>query len=745
LQLNNGDGSFCETAFLSGIAATDWSWGALMFDFDNDGYKDIFISNGVYRDISDMDFSDFLANKQSVEKLVTEKGRFDFRDFLPYIPSTKLANYGYVNQHNLTFVNKADELGLGEPSFSNGVAYADLDNDGDMDLVVNNINAPCFIYQNQSQKKTTNHFLKISFKGDPLNPFGTGAWLTLYSNNEKQVLQNIPVRSFQSCVDNKLIFGLGKSTKVDSLEVIWPNLSKQVLYNIQVDKEIVLKQAEANKKFVPSVAPALLFKENTTNLITGDITHKENKFNDFDAEILLPYMLSTQGPKLASADVNKDGLSDIFIGGAVGEPSKLLIQTLSGFKVTVQPAFEADKEMEDAGAAFFDVDKDGDEDLLVASGGYQYDQGSSLVTARLYMNDGKGNYTKAKMPDIATNASCVRVSDFDKDGFPDVFIAGRAVAGKYGLSGRSYLLHNEKGVLVDKTPAALKEPGMVTDAVWNDINNDTYPDLILVGDWMPVTYFINNKGAIDSKSTINNSAGLWNCIVASDIDKDGDTDFVLGNWGHNSQFKPSPEKPMEMFVNDFDGNGSQEAVITYYWPDNKNHLYNSKPDITSQLPYLKKKFLRFKDYAGKSMKDIFGEELINKSSKHTIQTLSSSVLLNEGSAAGQTSFKLLPLPEMAQAAPIFAIVTDDFDKDGNIDIFTGGNFWDVKPDIGRLDANAACFLKSNGKAAFTFVWPTKSGLEIKGQVRDILQVTVKNKKTLVLARNNDKLMFLQTP
>jgi enediyne biosynthesis protein E4 len=740
LQLNNGDGTFCETAFLSGIAATDWSWGALTFDFDNDGYKDIYISNGVYRDISDMDFSDFLANKQNVNKVVTEKGRFDFRDFLPYIPSTPLANYGYVNQRNMTFVNKANELGFGEPSFSNGVAYADLDNDGDMDLVVNNMNSPSFIYKNETNKNTGNHFLKINLKGEGKNLFGTGAWVNLYTNNQKQVLQNVPVRSFQSCVDNRLNFGLGKATTVDSLEVIWPNLSRQVLYNVKADKEIILNEKDADKKFIPAILTQQIFTDKTAGLLTNEVKHEENQFTDFDNEQLIPYMLSTQGPRLASADVNSDGLTDIFIGGSIGNPGKILLQTANGFKNSIQIIFEINKEMEDAGAAFFDIDKDGDQDLIVSSGGYQYDQGSSLLSTRLYINDGKGNFSKGLLPEISTNASCVRIADFDKDGFDDVFIGGRGVAGKYGLPGKSYLLHNKNGVLVDETPAALKEPGMVTDAVWNDINKDGYADLIVVGDWMPVTYFISNKGKIENKNTVANSSGLWNCIVAADVDKDGDSDFLLGNWGYNTQFKATAEKPVEMYVNDFDGNGSSEAVISYYWPDGKSHLYNSKSDITAQLPFLKKKFLLYKDYAGKSVNEIFGNDLISKSSKLSIQTLASSMLINDSKA----NFVLSPLPIMAQTSPVFTIIASDFDTDGNIDIFTGGNFWDIKPDIGRLDANAASFYHGDGKGRFNFVSSAKSGLNIKGQVRDALAFKIKNKSVLLLARNNDAVIFLQT-
>ena len=739
LQLNSGDAMFSEIAWYSGIAATDWSWGALIFDFDNDGNKDIFISNGIARDITDMDFSDFLANKSEIKKAVTKKGRFDFRDFLPYIPSTKLSNYGYVNQKNLTFKNEAYSLGLGQPSFSNGVAYADLDNDGDMDLVVNNLNEPCFIYRNETNKKTTNHFLKIAFDGIKPNSFGVGAKVTIFQKGNKQVLQNFPVRSFESCVDPKLIFGLGGNVTVDSLEVIWPNLAMQTLYNVGGDKEILLHQKDANKKFIFSRQQnSTIFSDKSALYFKTPPVHKENMYVDFDEERLIPYMLSRQGPKLAIGDVNNDGKKDVFFGSAVGDTSKLLIQTATGFVTSLQSVFEKDKDKEDAGAVFFDIDNDKDMDLLVASGGYQYDQGSSLLNVRLYINDGKGNFTLGQMADISTNASCVKAIDYDKDGFTDIFIGGRAIAGNYGKPGRSYLLHNENGKLVDRTPEILKEPGMVTDACWSDINKDSYPDLLLVGDWMPVTFFINNKGKFDKKQTVSNSSGLWNCITKADVDKDGNTDFLLGNWGLNSRFKASPDKPMELFVNDFDNNGTSEAILSYYWPDGKSHLFNSKMDITAQLPILKKKFLLYKDYAGKSINEVFDPEVVNKSMKLQIQTLASSILKIKG---GQ--WTLEPLPEMAQISPVFCIVADDFNKDGNLDIFTGGNFFDIKPDIGRLDANAASVFLGNGNGAFEYVSKFKTGLNIQGQVRDAGIIFHNGKKLLFLARNNDSMICLQ--
>lgn len=739
LQLNNGNGQFSEIGWYAGVSATDWSWGALIFDFDNDGNRDIFISNGIYRDITDMDFSEFLADKSEIKKVVSQKGRFDFRDFLPNINSTRLPNYAYVSQPDMTYKNESEKLGLGEPSFSNGVAYADLDNDGDFDLVVNNINDPCFIYRNEANKTNANHFLKVDLKGKALNPFGVGAWLNLFVKGKKEVLQNFPVRSFQSCVDPKLIFGLGQNTKIDSLEVIWPDLTRQVVYNLQADKEIILEQKNADRKFIPIQEDKKIFSDITARMISAPAVYNENVYVDYNAERLIPYMLSTQGPKLASGDVNNDGLEDFYFGGALNESKRLFNQTPSGFEISKQDIFEMDKDKEDAGSAFFDIDKDGDLDLLVASGGYQYDQGSSLLAARLYMNDGKGKFSGGKMPEVFTNASCVIVADYDKDGYEDVFIGGRAVSSNYGKSGRSYLLHNEKGILNDKTPDLLKEAGMVTDASWTDLNRDGFPELILVGDWMPVTLFANNNGKLEGKKIIENSSGWWNCIQPADVDGDGDLDFVLGNFGLNSRLKASIEKPMELFISDFDNNGTTESLLTYYWPDGKNHLFNSKTDITSQMPALKKKFLLYKDFAGKSIQDVTGEENLRKSEKLQVQTLASSTLINEGNM----QFKLRPLPGMAQFSPIFGIVTNDFDRDGLIDIFAVGNFYDVKPDLGRMDARAVYFLKGNGKGNFEYFPAQNLDLQFKSQFRDVLLIKGKQKNRLVLARNGDALLCLE--
>ena len=741
LQLNNGDGTFKETAFLSGIPATDWSWGALFMDFDNDGWNDIFISNGINRDITDLDFSDFLANKASVDKVVTDKGRFDFRDFLPYIPSKKIPNYAYVNQHDLTFKNEAYELGLGQPSFSNGVAYGDLDNDGDLDMVVNNLNEECFIYRNEANKKSGNHFVEISFDGKAPNNFGIGVMVTVFANGVRQVKQMIPVRSFQSCMDPRLVFGLGKINKVDSIQIVWPDLSKQTLYDVNVDHQLKLHQADATQRYSPTGSPTALFSDETIAKLHGNIEHQENPFVDFDVERLLPHMLSREGPCLATADVNGDGRQDFFMGGAAGEEGKIFLQKSGGdFEQSTQPVLVKDKELEDVAAAFFDVDKDGDPDLLVGSGGYQYDAGSSLLRTRLYLNDGKAHFTEGQsLNDISVNAGCIAISDFDKDGYMDVFVGGRAISGQYGKPARSFLLHNEKGKLIDVTPAMLKEPGMVTDATWTDINKDGYPDLMIVGEWMPVTFFINKKGKLESKIEVPNSSGWWSTIVPVDLDKDGNMDFVLGNWGLNSRFRASKDKPMRLYVNDFDGNGTGESIITYYWPEGKSFVYPSKSDLTSQLPTLRKRFLYYKDFAGKTMDDFFGAEAVRKSRQSQTEELQSCVLW--GNEKGEP--ELRPLPAIAQAAPVYAIIADDFDKDGNTDLLLAGNMYDVKPDVGRLDANDGILLKGDGKKNFQPLSFLKTGIHIKGQVRDAIEIDGgQNGQSIILARNNATLLYL---
>ena len=477
LQLNNGDGTFSEIAAMAGVEATDWSWGALSFDFNNDGWKDLFVSNGISKDLTNQDFLDFFSSEEAIKQV--RGGGFDFKNFLAKMSSTPIPNYGFINQKDLTFKNQTEELGLATPSFSNGAAYGDLDGDGDLDLVVNNENEEAFIYRNMASEKLYAHYLKIQLQGISPNTLGYGSRVTIYTNGGRQILEQMPSRGFESSVEPVLNFGLGNVNQVDSLEIRWPNLKTQKIKNIIADTTITLQQKNATGIFKPAIPTPALFQNITASVISGNIDHKENPFIDFDIEKLIPKMLSTEGPKLAVGDVNGDGLEDFFMGGAFGDTAKLFIQLPNGnFVQRPEPAFMQDKDYESIGAEFFDADGDGDLDLIVASGGNQAPLGSLSSMPRLYINDGKGNFTRAAAgwPTVYLNACCVRTGDYDGDGLPDIFIGARSIPGSYGLIPSSKLLHNlghgKFEDVTNKIAPALNSLGMVTDAQWSDVDGD---------------------------------------------------------------------------------------------------------------------------------------------------------------------------------------------------------------------------------------------------------------------------------
>lgn len=741
LQLNNGDGTFSEIASLAGINATDWSWGALSFDFNNDGWKDIFVSNGISRDLTNQDFLAYFSSQEVMDQI--RHGGFQVKKLLDKMPKTPITSYGFVNQKDLQFKNETLPLGFANPGFSNGAAYGDLDGDGDLDLVVNNENGQAFIYRNMTSERTHSHYLKVSLKGNGMNTFGIGAKVTIYTHGMQQLLEQMPTRGFESSSEPVLNFGLGAYKKVDSLVVTWPNMKMQVLRNIKVNTTLILKESDAQLPYVPgTVKPKPYYNNVTAESFKGDIYHKENDYKDFDEQRLIPKMLSTEGPKLAVADVNGDGLQDFFMGGAAGDTAKLFIQQPNGtFVQSQQHAFIQDKNSEDIGALFFDADHDGDMDLVVVSGGNQEREGSLNLLARFYENDGKGNFTRKfnGWPLVSINASCVRLNSNNGD----LFIGGRSVPGAYGLIPSSKLLRNDgHGNFTDVTATLapdLLKLGMVTDAQWVDIDGTGKNSLVVVGDWMPVTILKYVNGQLKKTGEIANSSGWWNCLTVADINGDGKPDLIAGNNGLNSKIKADTDHPAKLYVSDFDNNGQVECIPVYYKTDGKAYPFNLHDDIIKQLPYLKKKFYRYDSYAGKGIDEIFTSDELEKASVLTVQQTQTCVFYNKGNG----EFLMKPLPMRAQFSPVFSILVTDINNDGIKDLFLGGNFYGVKPEVGRYDANYGVVFLGNKNHGFDYLPTTKSGLFVTGEVRDAAVISTKSSKEIIVARNNDALQLFK--
>jgi enediyne biosynthesis protein E4 len=745
LQLNNQNGTFSEIGLYAGIASTDWSWSALFADVDLDGNKDIFITNGILRRSNDLDYINYVTI-DSIQMSLQYNLNQKHLKIIEKMPKIKVPNYLFRNNGDSTFTNKALDWGLDKISYSHGAAYVDLDNDGDLDLVANNVEDEAFLMENLSRTKieeaeTANHYLKVRLTGKSGNQFGLGTKVIVYAGGNKQLQECQPVRGFQSTVDHRLLFGLGQQSIADSLWIIWPNDSLEVLYRINVNQEINVQQKNATRKFDYSYfhEKQSLLKEATEEL--GIVfKHKENKFVEFTREALLPHMLSTEGPAAAVGDVNNDKLEDLFIGGGKWQTSALYLQKDNGkFIRSTQNIFKQDSIQEEVDAVFFDADSDTDIDLLIVTGGNEFTGKSVHQKPKLYLNDGKGNFSSSSgLPELFITGSCASVSDFDNDQDQDIFIGVRTIPYQYGVEPANYILQNDgKGNFTDVTSAvapALLKFGFIKHSVWADMDSDKDLDLLIAAEWKPITIFLNSGGKLApvADSALQQTTGWWNHLEVADFDKDGDMDFIAGNLGLNSTLKTSKERPVKMYVADFDNNGSMEQILTHYI-QGKEYPYYTRDEMVKQMPVLKKKFLSFTQYASATINDVFDESTLEKAAKFEVNTFESVYVENVGNA----KFKVKRLPADVQFSTVQAAVTDDFNDDGNLDVFLAGNFYPINIQMGRYDASYGTLLAGNGKGNFKSIPPVKSGFSIKGQVRSIRTIEIGGKAYYLAIRNND--------
>ena len=728
LQLNDNNQRFSEIANYAGVAKTDWSWGALMFDMDNDGYKDIYVCNGIYNDLTNQDFMDFFAN-DIIQKMSITGQKDDMQNIIKKMPRTPIPNYAYHNQKNNTFSNQAKNWGLDEPSFSNGAAYADLDNDGDLDLIVNNVNQPAFLYQNNTKKSPENQFIQVNLKGSDNNKFAVGTVVELFCKNEILRQELIPTRGFQSSVEYKMTFGLGNKT-IDSMRVIWPNHKFQTIKNIAANKLMLLDITNAKSVFIPKkVIPKTFFNE-VPNEIAPSI---ENDFIDFDYEGLISRMLSQEGPAVAIGDVNADGADDFFVGASKNQIPKIYLANGNNFKSLSQLSFSANINFENTAAAFLDADNDKDLDLILGNGGNEKADQNNYNNV-LYLNNGQGIFTKSasQLPTTNNNVAVIATNDFDNDGDTDVFIGSRSVAGVYGIAPKHLLLENDgKGNftnVIDKKAFKVNEIGMITDAVWEDIDNDNKKDLIISTDWGTPKIFKNTgRRLAEYKNNLAGFSGFWNCIVAKDLNNDGKIDLVFGNKGTNTSYKATKQNPMKLFVNDFDKNGTIEQITTRTI-NGKDIPIHLKQELAKQIPSIKKKNLSYEAYANKSIQEIFDAETIDASLKMVANFPQSIVAINSGNGV----FQIQILPQQVQYSSVNAICTTDINKDGHIDIILGGNQYGFKPQFGRLDASNGTTLLGSASGIFTWLPNAQSGFTIYGEVKKIVNLKSKNKKPTII-------------
>ena len=735
LHRNNTNGTFSEVGRLAGVEASDWSWGALFFDMDNDGLRDLFVANGIYQDLTDQDYLQYVSSEEVIQSVVSGK-KVDYKRLIDIIPSEKVPNHSYLNQGDFSFDFYTDS-GLNQASFSNGSAYGDLDNDGDLDLVVNNVNMPAFVYENKLDPVTSNA-LQIQLEGAGDNTQALGAKLRVLANDQVYYAEHYPIRGFQSSMDPKLHLGLGQA-QTATVEVIWPTGGMSRVENVSLNTPLVLKE-EAKQ----GNAISFDFSKDAAQFNAAqspNYTHKENNFVDFHRERLTYHMCSNEGPVSSQGDINNDGYPDFIIPGAKNSAGQILLGSAQGWVASdlSQEVFEQIKGAEHTETLLFDADNDNDLDLYLVSGGIEVTPYSQMVFDHLLFNDGKGNFTlseqKLPNPNHRISSGAVRAADVDQDGDLDLFVGERLKYNAYGLPASGYLLINDgKGNFSDQTPQLAREfinLGMITDAQFLDMDSDNDPDLLVVGEFTGIHLFENQQGKfVEKLQPLAEEKGWWLRAHAVDIDQDGDQDFVLGNHGKNSRFRTSKERPVKMYLNDFDQNGSIEGVLTFTAEDGRDLPYALRHDLIDQMKVLKKKFPDYASFRNADITTIFDEQQRATALIQTANNFASAVLINQG----DFNFTLKNLPQEAQLSPVYAIESADVDGDGDQDLFLGGNLFKAKPEVGIYDASYGTYLENTGDGNFRSFKDGK-GFSVKGEVRDIKAID----KTLLVFRNNDSI------
>jgi len=737
LHINRGN-YFSDVAFDAGIAATEWSWGVLAADFDLDGREDLYITNGIPGATNDMDYVNFIS-QENIQKSISRSDSIKTFEFINQIPSKKEVNYAFKNKGNICFTDVSEDWFVTEKSFSNGSAYGDLDNDGDLDIVVNNINDQVFIYENKSDQISNNSYVNIELAGPEGNINGVGAIVEIYSDDLYVKRQNFPVKSFLSTVPNKLYFGVGEKKVIDSVVVTWSNLKYQILYSITANQTIQIEYDEGHVKAKRSKPIETNYLANTNLLI--DYTHNESNTLDFNRDPLVPFALSNEGPGISIKDINADSLEDIFISGAKLQGSALFIQNEDGtFSMEQKEVFENKAISEDVDLDFFDADNDGDLDLILVSGGNEFKAGEPLQP-RLYRNNkGFFEYDSLSFRGVSINASVVASADLNDDGYADIIIGSNANPNQFGKDSQNHIfLNDQKGLFLsaDKEFAdKFSRAGLVNDIKLVDLDGNGFVDIIAVGDWMPISIFYNDGKSINDKLVLENTSGWWNAIQVADLDNDGDQDMVVGNWGTNTRLKASKKEPIKLYIEDIDDNGDTETLITYRY-EGQETLLASKDELAKQLPMINKKYLSYKEFAEAGFSEIIPKDQLKTADKKEVNILASIVVENKG--GNKFEYKLLP--REAQYSSVNDIITDDFNNDGYCDLLLVGNNYEISTQLGRLDASHGTMLLNKGNWSFTFY--QNPLLDIKGPARVIEKVIIKGEEYYIVGINDDKPVFIK--